>query len=181
MTACPCPVCKAARPRSTAAGRSLARVHDRHARTAFRAVKAWFRAIDRAVRYGVEQQLLLGRKPRPDLLPGRPISMGKALPGYNATALEIADGLADWRCLGSRGDAILRPHQVRVYGEAMGRAAELGKLRTPWALQNRRAAAWARRHVTPHMGDLALETRNGIARLIGDGLEAGMSTARIGR
>jgi len=48
-------------------------------------------------------------------------------------------------------------------------------------LCNRRAVEWAGRYVTPHMKDLAMETRAGLATLVRDGLDRGQSVQQVAR
>jgi len=180
-------VCKARRRRASAAGRRLQAVYVRRLLDAYRGVKAWFALIDRAVRYGIEQQLLLGRKPTPGRTPSWSAVPKFARAGMErkakaASGVSVVDWLVDWRCVEHKGvHKHIGPHQVRVYGDAMGVAAELGKIKTPWNLRNRRAIEWAGRYVTPHMRDLVLETRAGLARLVRDGLDRGQSMRQVAR
>jgi len=169
---CGCPLCKAVRAsarRPSGPGRALIRIYARNLLTAYRGVKAWFALTDRQVRRGLAK------------MAGGVVPIGKAAPtAYRS--VQIADWLADWDDAAERGTKrYVGPHQVRVYGEAMGQAALLAKVKTPWNLRNRRAIEWAGRYVTPHMRDLAMETRGGLARLVRDGLDRGQSVRQVAR
>ena len=158
---------------------SLVRVYRRHLNPMRRAVRRWMRTLDDAVRYGIEQQMVLGREPVPEAAPSWPRWRPKA--DIEKAARYTGVQLADWGCVTTKGAHEIGPHQVRIYGEAMGRAGLLAKVKTPWNVVNRHAVRWSARHVTPYMRDLVLETRQGIQRLITSGIRDGKSIAQMGR
>ena len=158
---------------------SLVRVYRRHLNPMRRAVLRWMRTLDDAVRYGIEQQMVLGREPVPEAAPSWPRWRPKA--DVEKAARYTGVQLADWGCVTTKGARRIGPHQVRIYGEAMGRAGLLAKVKTPWNVVNRHAVRWSARHVTPYMRDLVLETRQGIQRLITSGIRDGKSIAQVGR
>jgi len=172
---CGCIVCSTARAKArrrhlSRESKTLLRVFNNSLLATYGSVKSWFALTDRQVRRGLKR-LASGA--------GTPIS--KATP-VDYQAVQIADWLADWGDAAEQGaKRYVGPHQVKVYGQAMGQAALLAKIKTPWDLCNRRAVEWAGRYVTPHMKDLVMETRAGLATLVRDGLDRGQSVQQVAR
>ena len=161
-------------------------------------MKRWFTLMDDAIRYGVEQQMILGKEPMLEALevPEEWAPTGElqkrqldAFADLRAARLskagpvnvQVVDWLADWECIRHEGAKVVGPHQVRIYGEAMGKAAELAKLKTPWNLVNRRAVEWAGRNSALRVTAITEETRAAIRTIIRDGIERGISIPQIGR
>lgn len=177
------------------------RIYDRRLPGLYRSIRAWQRVVDATVRYGIEQVMVLGREPDLKALPEWPEwkpkdafekqfteqeisrlveSFAKARPA-EYKRVDVVPWLADWRCLEHEGAVAIGPHQVRIYGEAFGRAAELAKLKTPWNLVNRRAVAWAAERSAKLVTAVTEETKAGIRAIIADGIERGRTIPQIGR
>lgn len=159
MKPCSCKVCKAKRG-LTRAAKKLTGIHVRHNLPFYRATKVWFSKVNRQMKVGLNHLAMSIEK---------------------ADAYAIVTDLVDWDKLGQEGKRIFPPHQVRIYSEAMGAAAELAKIKTPFNLPNKRAIAWSKQHITPFMQDLVNQTRQGIQQLVTDALERGLSTREMAR
>jgi len=149
-----------ARKRLTSAARKLTAVNSRNVLPMYRATKLWFSKVDRQVRAGLNRMAVSFKK---------------------ADAHTIVLDLADWDKLNEEGKKIFLPHQIRVYAQAMGTAAELAKFKLPFNLPNKRAIAWSKKHITPFMKDLTDQTRLGIQQLVTDSLERGLGSRATAR
>lgn len=193
---CSCIACRKAKG-GTKAGKALNRFYEPGSRSLYKVVKAWFRLVDDAVRYGIEQQWILGKEPHPeaiDVSSYNPTGIEKDVVDASAEALfhrlnkaspyqrfGIVNNVADWGCLNHKGATMLTGPQVRIYGDVAGKAAELAKFKGVFNLPNKRAIAWSKQHVTPFMQDLVSQTRRGIQHLVTDSLERGLSTKEMAR
>ena len=159
MKLCSCKVCKSRRKVSKREKKLIA-VHTRNYLPVYKTTKQWFALVDKEVKSGLAR-LATGIK--------------------KADAYAIVNDLADWERLQLEGRRMYPQHQIRVYSQAMGTAAEYGKIKTPFNLPNRHAIAWSKQHITPFMQDLVLQTRQGIQNLVTGALERGLGTKEMAR
>ena len=163
MTSCSCPTCKAlGRRKLSGPARLISQVYNRNVLTVYRAVKAWLvrsaKVIDQTLR--VEW-------------PG-----GFAKSQRNP--YEAVD-IVPWDKVDEMGRATIGPHQVRIFGQAMGRAGELAKIKTPWNLANQRAIQWAALRGGEKITAVAEETRAALRGIVERGLKEGLSVGQLAR
>ena len=157
--------------------------------------------VQDATLYGVEQQMIAGRKPNlARIPPGPPLDLeGLEMAVADATAslikrsfdgeLEKADpivskieaNLSGWHCLNNVGANQYARQYVRIYAEAANKAFLLAKIKTPWDVVNRKAVEWAARQSAKRVTAIMEQTRKAIRGTISRGIEEGMTIPQIGR
>jgi SPP1 gp7 family putative phage head morphogenesis protein len=181
--------------------RILRRVYARNIRRVHRAVWGFLRTMQEAILYGVEQQMILGRKPDLARVPPGPelvlseleaavieaqaalVSkrLGRVVQKVNPEIYRLELHLAGWHCLSNVGANQFARQYVRIYAEAADKAFQLARIDTPWDVVNRRAVDWAATQSASRVTQIIDETRRALRGMISRGIEDGLGTAQVGR
>ena len=180
--------------------RRFLRVYARNVRKMYRAVKGWLKAVDDAVSYGIETQLILGYSPDISHLdyyvPPDPadledalekaivVARSKLLADSLGKAFFISDvtaSLADWHCLRMKGDKTLGRQSLDIYAQSADTAFKVAKQKTVWDIVNRHAVDWAAENSAKKVTLITEETRSALRQVFRNGIEQGKSVPTIAR
>ena len=164
-----------------------------------RAVLSWLRLIDRAVLYGLDQQLIRGNEAdtsaatkyeayNPSPIEKRFIELRaqqladsfnvqKAKPPFT----NVVNKIADWNCIRVEGDNKIGPHHIRTYGKAGQVAGQLADISTPWNVVNKKAVKWAIKNTNELVTLITDQTKEALRVIIASGINRGRSMATVTR
>jgi len=177
------------------------RVYRQEVRPFYRTVRSWLALIDRAVLWGIEQQLIQGKEAdlskaekygeyQPTsmlekvLADGRIEDMVRAFYGPIEKARKftrVTAKISDWNCIRTKGDNAIGPHYMRIYGKAAKVAGQLANISTPFDLVNPKAVSWAAANTNRLVTLIANETKEGLRVVIADGVAKGKDMGTVGR
>ena len=184
--------------KTTRYGKALTKIYFRNVPKVYRAVRGWMKLMEEAILYGVDQQMIRGKKPllepitkynytptsniELELIKRRADEMfNRLIQKAPSPASLITTRLVDWDCIRGEGDKRFGTSSVRVYSEAMDKAGQLARAATSFEVINTRAVAWAAKNVGKRITLITNETMKGIRNLISQGIKVGDSTYTIGR
>jgi len=192
------------RPR---AARQLARVYNRHVLSFHRAVNWYIGLMRDAVLYGIDQQIVAGREPIKEALAeyedyaprdeveeavldvlsrrvarkladaaGPREELAKAGPFGNITSV-----IADWHCLNFKGETRIARMNLRVYGEAYSKAAQIARVDANWDVVRPEAIRWAAERSAEQVTAINDETRQVIREKVAEAVREGKGNYELAR
>ena len=181
-------------------GRSLVRIYRKNVLSMYRAVRAWLHLMVDAEEYGALHQWVLGEEPILESLTEyeawEPTTrLAKALfdvrveqtadrfrkAGQVTSFSNITSTLVDWDCVRMAGDRRMGTQHLRIFGEAMGKTAQIARIETSFDVVNMRAVKWASENTNRVINELVKDQIAGVGEYISRGIAEGDSMATIGR
>ena len=181
-------------------GRSLVRIYRRNVLSMYRAVRAWLHLMIDAEDYGALHQWVLGEEPILESLTEyeawTPTTrLAKALfdvrveqtadrfrkAGQVTSFAAVTSTLVDWDCVRMAGDRRMGTQSIRIYGQAMGKTAQIARIETSFDVVNTRAVKWASENTNRVINELVKDQIAGVGEYVSRGIAEGDSMATIGR
>ena len=181
-------------------GRSLVRIYRRNVLSMYRAVRAWLHLMIDAEDYGALHQWVLGEEPILESLTEyeawTPTTrLAKALfdvrveqtadrfrkAGQVTSFAAVTSTLVDWDCVRMAGDRRMGTQHLRIFGEAMGKIAQIARIETSFDVVNTRAVKWASENTNRVINELVKDQIAGVGEYVSRGIAEGDSMATIGR
>jgi len=192
-----CPHSHISKKRISANNKKLLRIYRQYVPVVYRQISRWFKLIEDAAMYGINQQWILGKKPVKTNLKKiyyMPIdeiekslfslrseqyvdSISKGRGQYSG----VVSRLVDWDCVRSEGDKRYGTTDVAVYGKAMKQAGQIARVSTSFEVVNQRAVEWARLHTNELVTMITEDIRETLRVVVSEGVRDGQSMPEIGR
>jgi len=180
----------------SANSQKLLKIYRKNLMPMYRSVSWWFKLIEDAVMYGVEQQMIRGRKPvlttvkKFEYLPKTEVEkqlleirIDRYFEDIEKAGLftNLVAKIVDWNCIKTVGDKRLGNSTMRIFGEAMGQAGQIARISTAFDVVNTKAVKWAAKHTNKLVTNVTNEIKATLRGIISDGVKEGNSIYDIGR
>ena len=152
---------------------------------------AWMRDMQDDIRNGVEQYMILGKKPElrrtTEVLTDRDVLLDQVEQDENKftkaepEAAEIVTELANWHNLRTMGRNQTARQYVRIYAASAHAAFQIARIDTPWNVVNQHAVDWALVNSATQITEIIEETQAGLRGIISRGIADGETIPEIGR